>query len=226
MSARVVRVGDLGKALTAMSPSGVVELDGRRVDARSDGLFIPAGAAVVVLRGDPTGYVVREVGPDKPFPQLPDSGAEILPAEFQRNSGDVRRAEARDAEEVRRVWAKESRHRAFVAGLIGAAAGLGDAALAHGTDRDVLLRGALIGQLTGLFLALLVGRAGYVLRWSPVAAVAAIGGGLLGAEAGFWAHVIAAGVPLPLGLAVGGFVGLVVGGWVGRNLTVLAGPGD
>jgi hypothetical protein len=226
MSARVVRVGDLGKALTPLSPSGAVELVyGRRVDARSDGLFIPAGAAVVVLRGNPTGYVVREVGPDKPFPQLPDSGVEILPAEFQRNSGDVRRADARDAEEVRCEWAKASRRRWTVAGLIGAAAGFGDAALARGTDPDTLLWGVVVGQLTGLAVAKLVGWSGYVLRWSPVAAVTAIGGGLLGAEAGFWASVVA-DLPLPLGLAGGAPLGLVVGGWLGRNLTVLAGPGD
>jgi hypothetical protein len=224
MSARVVCVGDLGRALTAMSPSGVVELVyGERVDARSEREFIPSGAAVVVLRGDPTGYVVREVGPGKPVPQLPETGAEIRRAEFMWNSAEVRRAEARDAEEVRRAWAKASRRRALVAGTIGLVAGLGNAALARGIDPDPLLWGAAAGQLTGLAVALIVGRLGYFLKWSPVAALFAILGGLVGAETGFWAHV-AAGANLPAALAAGALAGTVAGGWVGRNIDVLGGP--
>lgn len=223
MSARVVRVGDLGTALTALHPSGVVELDGRRLDARSDGAPIPVGAAVVVLRGDPTGYVVREVGPDHPLPTLPDAGAEVGRPAFMRNSAEVRRVEARDEEERRRSWAKATPVRTVVTALVGAAAGAGDAALAGHGDPAGLFAGCSIGLGTGWGLALLVGRLGPALRWSPVAALAALLGGLVGAEAGFWVTMSAA-VPPPVGPAVGGLLGLAAGGWVGRNVEVLAGP--
>jgi hypothetical protein len=223
MSARVVRVGDLGTALTAMSPSGVVAIDGHRLDARSDGAAIPAGAAVVVLRGDPTGYVVREVGPEKPFPQLPDAGAEIGRPDFMRNSAEVRRDDARDEEERRRAWETATRARTVVAGLAGAAAGAGDAALAGHDAPAGLFAGGAVGLGTGFGLALLVGRLGPVLRWSPVAALTALLGGLVGAEAGFWVTMSAA-VPPPVGPAVGGVLGLAAGGWVGRNIDVLGGP--
>jgi len=226
VSARVVRVGDLGRAMTPLRPSGVVELvHGGRLDARAECEAIPAGAAVVVLRGDPTGYVVRAVGPDQPFPALPDDGAEIVRPEFMRNSAEVRRADARNAEEVRRAWAQAGRRRGQFALLLGAAAGIGNTALAHGIDRDTLVRGALIGLLTGTVAALIVGRLGRFLRWSPFAAGAAILGSLFGAEVGFWAQGGPTELrPLALGLCVGALAGLAAGGWVGRKLDVLGGP--
>lgn len=46
----VVRVGALGRALTPLRPAGTVEIEGVRVDAVSDGEFVPAGTAVVVVR--------------------------------------------------------------------------------------------------------------------------------------------------------------------------------
>jgi hypothetical protein len=223
MSARVVRVGDLAKALTALSPSGLIELDGARLDARSEREFVPAGAAVVVLRGDPTGYVVREVGPDKPVPTLPNAGAEITRPEFMRNRAEVRAAAARDEAELRRRWRATTGARLLATGLVGSAVGAGDSLLASTSQTETLLAGGGIGLLTGVLIALLVGRAGRLLRWSPAAGLFAVLGGLVGAEGGFWAHV-AAGANLPAALAAGALAGTVAGGWVGRNIDVLGGP--
>ncbi|MBN9521311.1 hypothetical protein J0H58_22785 [bacterium] len=205
-----------------MSPSVLIELDGRRLDARSDGAFIPAGAAVAVLRGDPTGYVVRAVGPDNPLPALPNAGAEIARPEFMRNSAEVRAAAARDEAELRRRWRAATGAWLLATGALGATVGAGDALLAGASQPELFLAGA-VGLLTGALLAFLVGRAGRFLRWSPVAGLFAVFGGLAGAEAGFWAHV-ATGTNLPAVLAAGAIIGTVVGGWVGRNIDVLGGP--
>jgi hypothetical protein len=225
MPLRVVRVGDLGTALTPMAPSGLVGHDGLRLDARSDGAFIPAGASVVVLRGDPTGYVVREVGPDAPIPVLHDAGAEATRPEFMRNTAEVRVAAARSEAELRRAWAKGDRWRSGAATLLGGLGGLGDSVLAFGDDSTPA--GAAGGLLVGLVLALAVNRAGRLLAWSPLAAGGAIAGGLLGAEAAFWAAV-AAGDAVPLWAAVpaGALVGTAAGGWAGRNVDAPAGPGS
>ncbi|QDU24055.1 NfeD family protein [Urbifossiella limnaea] len=226
MSARVVRVGDLGTALTAMSPSGVVELDGRRLDARSDGAPIPAGAAVVVLRGDPTGYVVRAVGPDQPIPQLPDAGAEIVRPEFMRNSAEVRRVEAADEAKLRRRWKVAARWR-VVAGVFGGLIGgqiLGDALA---PPQVVLYRGHAEGGL-GLAVGWAVGAAlklaGPLFRWSTLAGHAALASSLGGAAVGYWL----AGDPHSFGqsagaAAAGALVGVVAGWFVATRLELVFG---
>lgn len=224
MSARVVRVGDLGTALTAMCPSGVVELArGDRLDARSDGAPIPAGAAVVVLRGDPTGYVVREVGPGHPFPALPDDGAEIVRPAFMRNSAEVRLAEAADEAELRRKWERSAGARVVYTAGLGMVIGFWDTTLAHDIGLEWYAVGAAVGLVTGAAIAFAVGRAGRLIRWSPFAGLVAVGGGLLGAELGFWASGWT-DLPLAVGVAGGALVGTVAGGWVGRNVDVLGGP--
>ncbi|MFO0799519.1 MAG: hypothetical protein U0804_18780 [Gemmataceae bacterium] len=221
MSVRVVRVGDLGTALTVLSPSGVVELEGRRLDARSDGAAIPAGAAVVVLRGDPTGYVVREVGPDHPFPALPDAGAEIARPEFQRNSAEVRRAEAADEAELRRRWKVAARFR-VVAGVFGGMIGgqiLGDAL----TPPEVrLYRGhgeGFIGLAIGWIVGAALKRAGPLFRWSVLAGHVALASSLGGAAVGLWLG--SAG-----GAAAGALVGVVLGWFVATRLELVFGGPD
>ena len=42
--------GRLGKALTRLAPGGIVEIDGRRVDVVSEGVWIDAGEPVTVVR--------------------------------------------------------------------------------------------------------------------------------------------------------------------------------
>nr|WP_275939214.1 NfeD family protein [Polyangium spumosum] len=51
--------GDLGKAASPLRPSGVAEITGARVDAISEGEFIPAGTALEVLRVERSHVVVR-----------------------------------------------------------------------------------------------------------------------------------------------------------------------
>lgn len=42
-------IGQIGRALTPLRPSGVIELNGRRLDAVSEGPYIPAGSEVEVI---------------------------------------------------------------------------------------------------------------------------------------------------------------------------------
>jgi membrane-bound serine protease (ClpP class) len=56
-------VGQLGRALTPLRPSGLVDFDGRRLDGLSEEGFIPSGSLVraVRIRG---GQLVVRVAPD------------------------------------------------------------------------------------------------------------------------------------------------------------------
>ena len=54
-------VGRTGVALTALRPSGAVEIDGERIDAVSDGGYIAAGRQIEVKLVEGTRVVVREV---------------------------------------------------------------------------------------------------------------------------------------------------------------------
>ena len=51
--------GQTGRTLTALRPAGVVEVAGERVDAVSEGSWIPAGVAVRVIRVEGRKVVVR-----------------------------------------------------------------------------------------------------------------------------------------------------------------------
>ncbi len=53
-------VGHAGVAKSRMMPSGTVEVDGRRLDALSEGMPIDPGKAVVVVRVDGINIIVRE----------------------------------------------------------------------------------------------------------------------------------------------------------------------
>ncbi|WP_170229222.1 NfeD family protein [Polyangium fumosum] len=54
--------GDLGKAASPLRPSGVAEITGARVNALSEGEYIPAGTPLEVLRVERSYVVVRRVG--------------------------------------------------------------------------------------------------------------------------------------------------------------------
>lgn len=56
----IVVVGAIGRALTPLRPAGTIEVAGRRIDAVSDGGFIPAGATTEVVRIYGTRVTVRE----------------------------------------------------------------------------------------------------------------------------------------------------------------------
>ncbi len=55
-------VGSVGLAITALRPAGIAEIEGKRVDVVSDGTFITAGIAVVVVKTEGTRIVVRPQG--------------------------------------------------------------------------------------------------------------------------------------------------------------------
>jgi len=54
-------VGNRGVALSALRPSGVALVEGKRVSVVTDGQFIPSGAAVEVLAAKGSRVVVRAV---------------------------------------------------------------------------------------------------------------------------------------------------------------------
>ena len=58
----VILPGDLGKAASPLRPSGVAEITGARVDALSEGEYIPAGSPLEVLRVERSHVVVRRAG--------------------------------------------------------------------------------------------------------------------------------------------------------------------
>ena len=119
-----IRVGDIGRALSPMSPSGVVDVNGERLDARSNGRFIEAGSLVVVLHGDPTGYVVRKLEPGQTPPRLPDHGEPIRKADFQLNSIEVAQADRHERTATRKQLLQQWHHDRSVAVCLGPLAGL------------------------------------------------------------------------------------------------------
>lgn len=61
-------IGREGVALTDLRPSGTVDVDGERIDVVSEGDFVKAGAAVVIVRAEGYRHVVRLA---RPVSQLP-----------------------------------------------------------------------------------------------------------------------------------------------------------
>ncbi len=64
---RLDLVGRTGMAVTALRPSGTVEVDGERIDVVTEGEFLPGGTAVTVVRAESYRHVVRAL------PTIPDS---------------------------------------------------------------------------------------------------------------------------------------------------------
>jgi hypothetical protein len=226
-----VRVGDVGRARSALSPSGVIEIDGVRLDARSDGTYIEAGATVVVLRGDPTGYVVREHKSGSP--PLPNHGEPIGKPDAQ-----MRRAEAEAAaNNERRESAAELRRRvrrgATYSAVFGVVLGAASAWLGWYFDWSgvtgvttgpVLVAGSVLaGAVAGVVLYFVTGV--FVARVLPSEDDAVfepsyfgVALGLVGAAVGFWLNFPEAGVGLvaawSAGLAVAFAAVTAAGLWV------------
>ncbi len=55
------KVGNRGVALTVLRPGGMVEVDGRRLDARAQGEFIEQGAEIEVIGVDGAQLVVDDL---------------------------------------------------------------------------------------------------------------------------------------------------------------------
>jgi hypothetical protein len=107
----------------------MVEVLGERIDARSDGRVIEAGSWVVVVRGDPTGYVVQPFDPDRPPPKLPNHGQPIRKAEFQLTRAEAALIDSREQTEARKRFRQGLRTGSVAAGKVGAAVGAGGGAL-------------------------------------------------------------------------------------------------
>jgi hypothetical protein len=232
-----VRIGDTGRAVTPLSPSGYVEIGGVRRSATTEGTFIEPGRAVVVVRGGSPGFVVRAVEPGAPADALPQHGEELVRAEHQRTRADVAAVER---EERQKAWAELKRRMArgaATAAVFGCLAGLANAALgrhfdwAGATDwplPESLLGSAMAGALdavvlyffTGWFVAhVLPAEADAVFEPSVVAILA----GLSGAALGFWVYAATGDVLLiarwTAGLSLA-FAALAAGlAWVVNVLT-------
>ncbi len=62
-AARTDLVGKTGTAASELRPVGVAEIAGERVDVTTEGEWVPAGTAVVVVRAEAMGLVVRRAAP-------------------------------------------------------------------------------------------------------------------------------------------------------------------
>ncbi|OES44327.1 NfeD family protein [Domibacillus iocasae] len=58
---RTELIGKMGKTKTPLRPSGTVVIDGERVDAVAEGVFIAAGKEVAVVKTEGVRIVVREI---------------------------------------------------------------------------------------------------------------------------------------------------------------------
>lgn len=234
-----VRVGDLGRAVSSMTPNGTVEVGGRRVDARSEGLFVPAGTAVVVLRGDPMGCVVRPVEPGQAPPTLPRHGEPITTGPY-RTSAEVEAADRRVRDEAAREFRKVLQYGLLAAGTLGVLVGLanggygwvsGQAGIADAADAAAFLAGSAgVGAVAAATLFVLTGLIGKVLgyfegepEFAPDLVVTFAA--LLGTAVGFWRR-FETGDANVIGLwAVGGALAFAVAAWVIKGVvSKIVGP--
>ena len=66
-------LGKRGVALTVLHPAGVAQIDTQRVDVVSEGGYIDAGTAIVVIADEEYRRVVREVTPSDDEPPSADA---------------------------------------------------------------------------------------------------------------------------------------------------------
>ncbi len=229
-----IRIGDVGRAVTAMTPSGYVEVHGRRLGARSEFGAIEVGSDVVILRGDPTGVVVRKWVAGESV-TVPNSGEDVTAAAAQRKAAQVAEVDRRDAEGLRMQRHLRFRAGVMAAGSLGGLVGLTSACVGWSLRlRDQLTPVefvTLVGGSTGVGLAAgialffatgFLGKVIGAMRGAPEFAPSfvAIFVALVGAASGFWwkydsdhAGIIALGVVL--GAVAGTAVGYVLRGCVG-----------
>jgi hypothetical protein len=155
-----IHYGDIGRALSTLCPSGAVDVLGERLDARSDGQVIEAGSLVVVLRGDPTGYVVQKLNPGQTPPKVPNHGQPIPKAEFQLSHAEAAAVERQEQADRRKRLRQGLRAGCLLGGKLGCLLGLGCGGIAWGcgwfgvaeVGSIVVLFGAslLIGAVAGI----------------------------------------------------------------------------
>jgi hypothetical protein len=235
----VVHVGDVGRALSPMTPSGAVEVRGRRLDARSDGQFIEAGSPVIVLRGDPSGYVVRKLEAGQPPPELPGHGEPIRRAEFQRNSAEVAEAERQERAERRERLLQGLQTGSVAAGSLGAVVGLasggvgwyfGWSGAADPLGLALLFGGSLVAgavvSVALFFLTGLVGSVAGAFEGEPGFApdFFAMFAGLVGGAVGFWWRFGTGDAGVIAAWSAGGALAFAVVAWVlGRLMAHILG---
>jgi hypothetical protein len=79
----MIRVGDRGRAVTELRPTGAIEVYGRRIEAKADRLhYVPTDAEVVVVGGDAFGVIVRTAATVADPVGLPNYG-ETVPLTLQ-----------------------------------------------------------------------------------------------------------------------------------------------
>ena len=211
-----IRVGDVGRAGTDLSPGGAVELDGSRYPARSiDDATIPAGTEVELVRADKTCFVVRRAGSGEP---LPRRGEPIGPFGFDTLRAAVARAEKQETQDRRAELLKRMRVGAAAAAGFGALAGAANGGLGWHYDwggvTDSVPQGSLLagsaaaGVVLGLVLYFFTGF--FAVHCLPSEADAvfepgfvAVAVGLVGAALGFWVK-LAGGEPAVIALWSGG----------------------
>lgn len=71
-----LEIGDVGRAVSALRPSGVAEIRGVRHEVRSDGGWIDAGCPVVVIASDSFSVIVK-LAEGFALQKLPDLGDKI-----------------------------------------------------------------------------------------------------------------------------------------------------
>ena len=166
-----IHYGDIGRALSTLSPSGAVDVLGERLDARSDGQIIEAGSLVVVLRGDPTGYVVQKLNPGQTPPRVPNHGKPIPKADFQLNGTEAATVDRREQAERRKRLRQGLRSGSIVAGRLGALVGLGISGIGLGLGwvgleepsgfAIFLGTAVVIGAVAGVILFLVISLVSY-----------------------------------------------------------------
>ncbi|MCS7167658.1 MAG: NfeD family protein [Gemmatales bacterium] len=57
--------GQVGRAMTPLRPSGIVLIQGRRIDAETEGVFVEAGQFVRVVDTRPSYVIVRPLSPQE-----------------------------------------------------------------------------------------------------------------------------------------------------------------
>jgi hypothetical protein len=149
-----VRIGDRGRAVSALRPGGEVLLGGRRWPARCDDGWAEAGAEVVVVAAEAFGLVVRPAGA-VPAAALANAG-EAVPTDRERAEQRERREEQARAEEAGAARAAHRRDSLlFVACVLFVAI-------------PVVAGGAWLGGEWGLKIALgvVIGVAALVYAWA------------------------------------------------------------
>lgn len=61
-SAKSDLIGKTGVAITTLRPAGIAEIDGKRVDVTTSGVFIPKGSQITVVKAEGIHILVRAAG--------------------------------------------------------------------------------------------------------------------------------------------------------------------